>query len=285
MGRDAAVTYEQVQAAADAQQSSGEKPTVRLTRQMLGNVGSMGTISKFLQQWRATQATTLGSPRMLPPSLQQAIFSFSDQEAAHLRTEMAADLDHANNELAILANDNVLRNEVVERQRIEIAEFASSAAQAEGRHAQLSSENRELRNEVETQRRTVEQVRIELAQEKFQSARLPGLEMELKRSRSDTESQRQARAVAEQVAAVAAAEQAQCLARFVDIKEDLDIARERQAALERRVDELLSMVESEKNLRTEAEKCLAILNAREPSPQRARKHQKQKDVGARQPDL
>ena len=53
MGREATITYEQVAAAADAMKVAGGKPTSRGIRERLGNTGSMGTVNKLLQAWKA----------------------------------------------------------------------------------------------------------------------------------------------------------------------------------------------------------------------------------------
>lgn len=54
MPRDATITQEQVNAAADAIQASGQKPTTRNVREALGS-GSMATVLKFLQVWQGSQ--------------------------------------------------------------------------------------------------------------------------------------------------------------------------------------------------------------------------------------
>ena len=53
MGREATISYEQVAAAADAMKVAGGKPTTRGIRERLGNTGSMGTVNKLLQAWKA----------------------------------------------------------------------------------------------------------------------------------------------------------------------------------------------------------------------------------------
>ena len=55
MGREAAITYEQVAAAAGEMEAEGIRPTSRAVRVRLGNIGSMGTVHKLLQRWKASQ--------------------------------------------------------------------------------------------------------------------------------------------------------------------------------------------------------------------------------------
>lgn len=54
MGREASITPQQVYTAADALVAEGGKPTLRAVRERLGS-GSLGTIAKWLQQWKANQ--------------------------------------------------------------------------------------------------------------------------------------------------------------------------------------------------------------------------------------
>lgn len=73
MGREATITYEQVAAAADAMKVAGSKPTSRAIRERLGNTGSMGTVNKLLQDWRAGQERRIGNALVLLATLQRAI--------------------------------------------------------------------------------------------------------------------------------------------------------------------------------------------------------------------
>lgn len=54
MPRESTITFEQVSAAANGIKAQGGKATTRAVREVLGS-GSMATICKFLQQWRANQ--------------------------------------------------------------------------------------------------------------------------------------------------------------------------------------------------------------------------------------
>lgn len=92
MGREAAITYEQVAAAADAMKESGAKPTSRAIRERLGNVGSMGTINKMLQEWKAGQERRITNALALPLVLQRAIFDFIDQELTSAKANLEAEL-------------------------------------------------------------------------------------------------------------------------------------------------------------------------------------------------
>jgi len=75
MAREATITQEQVNAAADAIRASGAKPTARAIRDQLGS-GSMATVLKFLQVWQAGQVKPAAQDVTLPPALTRRLVDF-----------------------------------------------------------------------------------------------------------------------------------------------------------------------------------------------------------------
>src|SRR5438105_8243741 len=106
MGREAAITYEQVAAAADAMKTAGSKPTSRAIRERLGNRGSMGTINKLLQSWKTGQERQIANALALPAVLQRAILDFMDQELTSAKATLEAELAEQQQEAADLATEN-----------------------------------------------------------------------------------------------------------------------------------------------------------------------------------
>ena len=92
MGREATITAEQVNAAADGMKADGIKPTSRAIRERLGNTGSMGTINKLLQRWKSGQERQAATALTLPPMLQRAVLEFMDQELTAARAALEAEL-------------------------------------------------------------------------------------------------------------------------------------------------------------------------------------------------
>ena len=89
MGREANITPDQVHAIADAIRAEGGKPTLRAVRERLGT-GSMGTVSKHLQQWKAGQERQAATELALPPALQRAVLDFMATELAAARAPLEA---------------------------------------------------------------------------------------------------------------------------------------------------------------------------------------------------
>ena len=91
MAREATITQEQVNAAADAIRASGTKPTARAVREAVGG-GSMATVLKLLQVWQSGQVRVEEGPVVLPAGLQRALVDFIGQEVASAKTDLQSDL-------------------------------------------------------------------------------------------------------------------------------------------------------------------------------------------------
>ena len=129
MGREATISYEQVAAAADTMKAAGSKPTSRAIRERLGNIGSMGTINRHLQAWRAGQERQIASALALPAALQRSILEFMGQELAGAKAALEAELAEQQQEVADLATEN-------ERQAADIEDKAETLAT---HHADLAT--------------------------------------------------------------------------------------------------------------------------------------------------
>ncbi|KAG0066936.1 hypothetical protein BGZ92_005216, partial [Podila epicladia] len=66
VGREAAVTYEQVAAIANEMKLAGDKPASRAVRGQLGDTGSIGTITRLLREWKTNQERPITNVFALP---------------------------------------------------------------------------------------------------------------------------------------------------------------------------------------------------------------------------
>jgi hypothetical protein len=219
MGRHAAVTYEQICALADGLTASGTTPSAKLLRQKLGDVGSLGTIQKFLIRWRTEKGEAQAATRMLPPELQRSIFKFTDEEVARINTDLNIQLAHCWSELADLCADNERREESASQLQAELSEFLASRAGMEGRMARLLDEIAAAHEELTQERRNTELARIELARVQMQLDALEPLKGKLKQLHANFEEQRRACVRAEQSAAVLAAQKADLEARLTEMRQ------------------------------------------------------------------
>ena len=144
------ITESQILAAIEALRARGEAVTKITVRKELGDTGSYGTISAFLQRWKQDQTPASPEPVQPIPDPIQALFAKAwagahaqaqadlapereamAQETAGLKTEMAQ--AHAENEEALRSLEMQLEN-----QATQLAEAAAKQEASEARLATLA---------------------------------------------------------------------------------------------------------------------------------------------------
>lgn len=218
MGREAAITYEQVAAAADTMKAGGIKPTSRAIRERLGNVGSMGTINKLLQRWKAGQERQISNALALPPVLQRAILDFMDQELTSAKAVLEADLAEQQQEAADLATENERQASEIEDKAETILALQAETATLHGRIGQMETDLSIARDEAGRAREAAEAARTELAKALLRLEAMPRLAADLEALRAELEKERQARITAEQSAAVLASQKTDLADRLAEAK-------------------------------------------------------------------
>jgi colicin import membrane protein len=202
MGREAKITYEQVAAAADAMKVAGSKPTSRSIRERLGNTGSMGTINKLLQDWRAGQERQIANALALPATLQRAILEFMDQELSSAKASLEAELAEQQQEAFDLATENERQAFDIEDKNDTAAALQANLATLQGRIVQMETDLATARNDAFREREAAEAARIDLAKALLRLEAMPRLEADLATLRAELGTERQGRVAAEQQAAV-----------------------------------------------------------------------------------
>ncbi len=202
MGRESKITYEQVAAAADAMCAANIRPSSRSVRERLGNSGSMGTINRLLQEWKATQELHVAQPLTLPPALQRAILDFMAQELAAAKAQLETALSEQRQEMNDLALENESQGADIEERITAERALRAELATLQGRSAQLEADLAQARRETIREREEAANARIELAKALLRLEAMPRLEGERETLRADLKAERQARAEAAQLAAV-----------------------------------------------------------------------------------
>lgn len=236
MGREATVTAEQVHAIADAIKAEGGKPTSRAVRERLGS-GSMGTIVKFLQSWKAGQERRTVAELALPPALQRVVLEFMETELAAARAPLEADLAEQLQTTADLASENERQNGMIEDQAAEIETLASEKSAAEGKAEQLVVDLASAKEEATRERQGAEHARTELAKAQLRLEAMPRLEADLATVREELAKERQGRIEAEQQAAVLAAQKTDLEGRLVDLKAQLEKISQQLQSVQVRADQ------------------------------------------------
>lgn len=259
MGREAAITYEKVAAAADACKLAGGKPTSRGIRELLGNVGSMGTVNKLLQRWKASHEYQITPALVLPAALQHAILEFMDRESTKIRAALEGELVECQQEAADLATENERQLELLEAQAERSELICAEKASAEGRAVQLAQDLASVREEVALERQVAEMARIELAKAQLKLDALPQLEEAQHTLQRSLEAERVGRVEAEQAAAVLTSQRCDLEARISDWKRQVDRVAEQLVRVQERADRLAACLELERKARIEAEQSAAVL--------------------------
>lgn len=202
MGREAKITYEQIAAAADAMCAANLRPSSRTVRERLGNTGSMGTINRLLQEWKATQERHVVQPLTLPPVLQRAILDFMAQELATAKAQLESALAEQRQEMTDLAVENERQGvEIEERINAEVG-LRAEVATLQGRFAQAEGELVHARRETIGERDDAAKARVDLAKALLRLEGMPRLEADLQAIREELKAERQERIAATKLAAV-----------------------------------------------------------------------------------
>lgn len=213
MGREASISYDQVAATAQALKLAGLKPTSRNVRERLGT-GSMGTVHKHLQTWKAGRTgDTTAEDVSLPDSLQRAILHYVSIEVqasqAALRMELA-DQQHAAAELAI---ENERLHAALGEKDAAIVGLQAERATVQGRLDQLQSHATALQGELSKTRHQAETHHLEVAKLRQQVEFMTQLEEDLAAARTRMNTERHDRQTIEKQSAVLQARLTDALAR------------------------------------------------------------------------
>lgn len=164
MVREAKVSPEQVNAAADAMTAEGTKLSARAVRERLGNLGCLGTISKLLQRRKVGQQRQVAAVADLSPVLQRAILDFVGQEISANNTEHEVEAGEQQQELTDLANENERQQDTIDNQATELDS---------------------VKDELERERQVANQARTDLAKAQLKLESLPRLEEAAEKARMD----------------------------------------------------------------------------------------------------
>ncbi|AJW93575.1 hypothetical protein BM43_7620 (plasmid) [Burkholderia gladioli] len=237
MGREANITTEQVDAIADAMKAEGVKPTLRGVRERLGT-GSLGTVAKLLQRWKAGQERQPNAALAVPPALQRAIVDWMDQELTAARATLEAELADQQQAAADLASENERQGELIADRDAELEALSIDKAAAEGKATQLADDLDAAREEAAHERQAAEQARTELAKALLRLEAMPRLEADLAAVRAELDRERQARVAADQSVAVLAAQKDDLSARLADAGSRRERAEEALSTQQQRTEKL-----------------------------------------------
>lgn len=199
------VTFEQVEAVADAIRGEGLQPTINAVRERIGT-GSPNTIHRHLTAWRSARPQTVTIATELPTSLTSAIATEIERAAASARAEIESKLVQAQTEAAELANVGealeVERDELIEQVAALTTERDTLAGKAEQQAADIKTQA----ERIEREQQAAEAARVELARAQLKieasAEKLADQAAEVQQLRAALDTETKSRIAAEQQAAV-----------------------------------------------------------------------------------
>lgn len=237
MPREPTITYEQVEAAANAIKAEGQRPTWRAVRERLGT-GSGGTIHRMLQRWEANQTPQIEAPLSLPPALQRSMLEFIGQEVAAAKAALGTELGESKQAAADLATENERQSAQIEAMQGQVEQMQAEKAGLEGRLVQMEADLMAARNEATREREAAEAARTELAKAQLRLEGIPRLENDLKEARGAYEKADLRRQEAERNLAVCQSERQATEARANELVKKVDDGEKQLQATKAKIADL-----------------------------------------------
>ena len=204
------VTLEQVMAAADRLAANGQRPSVRLIREHLGDTGSPNTIQRFLAEWRESRPQGNVAPIEISAALQAALSAEISRAVMAAVEDAEQRLSVANSEAADLANAGSVLEAERDELLAQVKALQSERDVLHGKAAQLSNDLLEQSGQLAEAQAAAEAARVEQAKAllkvEAQGEAVRIQTDEVARLRSMLESEQPARVEAVQAAAVAKAQ-------------------------------------------------------------------------------
>lgn len=256
MGRESVITQEEVNSVADQLRATGAKPTARAVREALGG-GSMATVLKHLHVWQSHQVRAPDTQAVLPVGLQRALVDFIAQEVASAKVTLEADLVTAQQANQDLIAESERLAAALEREQSAVKTLQADKAELSGRLGQLTKDLEEVRAETVAQREAAEHARTEKAKLELRLEGVPRLEAEIERLNVALESERSAKVVAEQQAAVAQARLEKTEGQLKELVVNNPVPR-----LDAELVKLKASLDEERAVRVSAEQQAAVAQAK-----------------------
>ncbi|MBS7350802.1 MAG: DNA-binding protein [Comamonas sp.] len=256
MGRESVITQEEVNSVADQLRATGAKPTARAVREALGG-GSMATVLKHLHVWQSHQVRAPDTQAVLPVGLQRALEDFIAQEVASAKVTLEADLVTAQQANQDLIAESERLAAALEREQSAVKTLQADKAELSGRLGQLTKDLEEVRAEAVAQREAAEHARTEKAKLELRLEGVPRLEAEIERLKVALESERSAKVVAEQQAAVAQARLEKTEGQLKELVVNNPVPR-----LDAELVKLKASLDEERAVRVSAEQQAAVAQAK-----------------------
>ena len=182
---------------------SGKRPSNRQVLHEIGS-GSLTTVTKFMRNWRSEAAALGANTRPLPEKLLRELEQLQRDNEKSVRDEFSVELENAYDTEQQLIQDNEQMLEHIAAMQVQLQAAREDVTAALAQVAQLQADGAVLKRELESERATANELRIELAKASLRlEESMPLLRQELSECRAHLDMARKAQANAELQAAVA----------------------------------------------------------------------------------
>ena len=196
------VTKEIVFAAANKLLAEGKRPSQRAVLNEIG-FGSMTTVSPLLREWRNNALDIAATSQPLPAGLLRELDLLQRNTEKVIREECAADLEDVRDSEQLLIQENEQLIAQVAAIQAELQAAREDATTAQAQLTQIHTDHAALKLELNSERASVAELRIELAKASLRiDETMPRLMQELVECREKLNLARKAQTDAELKAAV-----------------------------------------------------------------------------------
>jgi Chromosome segregation ATPases len=194
---DITITQEQVNAAADAICAEGNQPTVLDIRKRLP-AGSMSVIWRFFQAWQSPrQIVETDLETTVSAELQRTLEAFITRQLTSVKTKYESEINtlrQVNSELLIEIEQ---QEQQLIKQGVELNSARAIKNEISGRFEQLNAELKRAREEIDVEKESATQSRMELVKAQLKLESVPRLEADLDQLYKTLEQERVAKLNAE----------------------------------------------------------------------------------------
>lgn len=193
---DIIITQEQVNAAADAICAEGNKPTVLDVRKRL-KTGTISAVWRLFQVWQSAQVVPAEQDISVPSELLRPLEEFITRQVAIVKAQYENEIETLRQINSELMAENDKQEQQLTLQGVELNSARAIKNEVSGRFEQLNAELKRAREEIDVEKESATQSRMELVKAQLKLESVPRLEADLDQLYKTLEQERVAKLNAE----------------------------------------------------------------------------------------
>ena len=193
---DIIITQEQVNAAADAICAEGKQPTVLDVRKRL-KTGTISAVWRLFQVWQSAQVVPAEQDISVPSELLRPLEEFITRQVATVKAQYENEIETLRQINSELMAENDKQEQQLTLQVVELNSARAIQDEVSGRFEQLNAELKRAREEIDVEKESATQSRMELVKAQLKLESVPRLEADLDQLYKTLEQERVAKLNAE----------------------------------------------------------------------------------------